>query len=231
MATLTSPTLTELLAEVRILLNQTTAANSNWTDAALTNWLNEGVRRYFQEVTMHAEGHFTTTTTLDITAEQETVALPTDFYELKTLHKKVTNGWVSLNYNNPLEEGFSTKGGTSSNTYIPYYFFRGQELVLRPTPNFSETGGLLLEYIQFPDTMVNGGDTLTNQVSPIFRDLIIMFAVYKAKFQESQATGISNHQNAAGELGALVTQLQDAVALRSKAPQYIKAFNPESEGV
>ena len=79
--------------------------------------------------------------------------------------------------------------------------------------------------------MINGGDTLTNQISPVFRDLIIMFAVYKAKLQESLTTGGSTHVNAKQELAELYTQFRDAIFLRSKSPQHTIPFNPETEGL
>lgn len=231
MATLSSPTLQELITEVRALLNQQDNANSTWSDEQLTRWLNEAVRRYFQEVTMHAEGWFAAQTDLNITTDTDTVALPSDFYEVRAVYKKVSDGYILLPYRNNLTEGYTTQGGSSSNNYLPYYYFRQNNLVLRPTPNFSETAGLRIEYIQFPDTMVNGGDSLTNQVSPIFRDLIIMFAVYKAKLQESLVTGVATHANAAQELEALARQWKDAVIMRSKNPQFTIPYNPETEGL
>ena len=139
MATLSAPTLEQLLTEVRVLLNQPDPFNSTWSDTHLTNWLNEAVRKYFAEVTMHREGQFTVQSDLNLVADTETVALPSDFYEMRTVYKKINDGYVSLPYRNSMNEGYSTQGGTGNETYQPYYYFRVNNLVLRPTPNFSET--------------------------------------------------------------------------------------------
>jgi hypothetical protein len=231
MGTLTSPTLQALITGARNLLNQPDPNNSFWSDEELSSYANEGIRIYFAELMSINEGHFTATDDLDIVANTETIALPTDFVEARAVYKKVNNGYVILPYRNNLSEGYSTQGGTNSETYLPYYYFRGNNLVLRPVPQFSETDGIKIEYIQFPDTLVNGGDALTSQISPVFKQLIEMYIVYKAKIKESLVIGSDTTKIAAGNLSELTKQFKDVVALRSKNPTAIVPFNPESEGM
>lgn len=227
MATLTTPTIEDLIWNVRSMLNQPDPNNSFWSDEELANWLNEAVRRYFAEVVLNNEGLFTTQTDLDITTDTETVALPSDFFEVRALYKKSNTDYIILPYQNDFTDSYTTQGGSSATSYFPYYYFRGNNLVLRPVPNFSETDGLRLEYIQFPTTMLLGGDTLTNQVSPIFRDLIEMYAVYKAKLKESLVAGTNLYNGAAENLESLYTAFKNAIEGRSKYPQFTSAFNPE----
>lgn len=227
MATLSSPTLGKLISNVRNFLNQPNQNNSIWTDLELTEYLNEAIRLYFVEVSHSNEGLFTVKSSLNIVANTETVALPADCFEIKALRKTVTNGYEILDYRNDLTESYSTQGGTGSNTYLPYYFLRGNNIVLRPTPNFSETGGLELEYIQFPETMVNGGDTMTAQVSPVFKNLIEMYAVYKAKLKESLVNGVSMHEVAKQNLNEIYMLFKEAIQKRSANPVYVLPFNPE----
>src|SRR5271154_3824862 len=110
MATLTSPTLQNLLTDVRTMLRQRNPANSTWLDDELTSYLNEGINQYFLECVSVNEGYFTTQTgttanpDLTITNNVETVALPSDCFEIKNVWKKVSDGWVSLNYRNSLNE-------------------------------------------------------------------------------------------------------------------------------
>lgn len=231
MATLSSPTLQQLLTNVRSLLNQPDRNNSFWSDDELTTYLNDAVATYYVEVVHNTEGQFTTVADLDITANQETVALPTDFFEARTVWKKVSNGYVALPYRNRVDEGYSTQSGTSGDNFFPSYYFRKQNLVLRPTPNFSETAGLKIEYVQFPDTMVFGGDSLTNQVAPIFKQLIEMYAVYKAKLKESLVNGTQLHKSAEENMAAIYKSFKDQIALRSHSQTYVKPFNPETEGL
>lgn len=229
MATLASPTLGKLITNARNMLNQPSASNSFWTDGELTEYINEGIRMYYAEVIQNLEGHFQTTTTLDIVSGAEEVSLPSDFFEARSLYIIRNNGWEILQYINDVTSGFSTTGGGNNNSqmYEPYYFFRANKLVLRPTPNFSQTGALRLEYVQFPDVLLNGGDQLTSQVSPIFKQLIEMYAVYKAKLKESMVNGVNMHAVPRENLNEIYTQFKDCINKRSAYPEFIRAFNPE----
>lgn len=227
MGTLSSPTTSELIVEVRVLLNQQNPDNSTWTDQQLTRWLNEAIRRYFVHVVQIDEGYFTTTASLSIVAGADTIDLPDDFFQVKGLYKKIGSDWLMLPYRNNLTEGYTTQGGANANAFLPSYYFRGNQIVIRPVPNFSETDGLSMEYIQFPETVVNGGDQVTNQVAPLFRDLLIAYTAYKAKLQESAVTGVHTYGGLQEHVGSLFTEMQEAISNRSHYPTYIIPFNPE----
>lgn len=229
MATLSSPSLGKLITNVRNTLNQPNSSNSFWSDVELTEYLNEGIRMYFAEVVQNMEGQFQTYTTLDVVADNEEISLPTDFFEARSVFIIRNNGWEVLQYINDLTSGYATTGGGGSgpNTYSPYYFFRQNKLVLRPTPNFSQTGAIRLEYVQFPDMLLNGGDTLTNQISPVFKQLIEMYAVYKAKLKESMVNGVNMHSVPRENLNEIYTMFKDCINKRSAYPEFIRPFNPE----
>ena len=227
MSLLASPTLGKLVSNVRNLLNQPNPANSFWTDLELIEYLNEGVRMYFAEVLKNAEGQFVAQTDLTITANTETVALPTDFFEARALYIVRNNGYEILSYQPNITSGYGTLGGTSSSLYSPYYFFRANNIVLRPVPNFTLASALRLEYVQFPDTMVNGGDSLTNQVSPVFKQLIEMYAVYKAKLKESMVSGVDMVSIPRQHLDVINTLFVDTINKRSEYPEFITPFSPE----
>lgn len=225
---LASPTLLKLITNVRNFLNSPNPANSFWTDAELTEYLNEAVRQYFAEVVMNNEGLFAATPVLlNLVANTETVALPDDFYEVRALYKVVNNGYLLLPYLNDVTSNFVSNGVTADDAYMPAYHFQGNNLVLRPPPGNSQTGALRLEYIQFPDTMINGGDALTSQVSPVFKQLIEMYAVYKSKLKESLVNGTDMHSVAATNLNQIYTVFRESIMNRSKYPQFVVPFNPE----
>lgn len=225
---LVSPSLQEMIQSVRNLLNQPDPNNSFWTDDELTEYLNEGVRIHMAELMDIDEGYSTTTTTLNIVNGQETISLPADFFLLKAAYKVVTNGAIMLPYRNNLTEGYYTDGGTNTQTYLPYYYFRGRSLVLRPAPQFSETGGILIEYDQLPQSMLDGADSLTPQISPLFKQGVEMYGVYKAKLKESLANNIRVHDVAAENFRDLFKQFKDLSAKRSRNPTAVIPFNPES---
>jgi hypothetical protein len=227
MATLSQPTAQNLLTDTRMMLGQRDPRNSNWQDDELLSYLNEGARMYFAEAASANEGYFTTTTDLDIVANTEAINLPTDHFQTKNVWKKVTNGYIVLPYRNSMQDSYSTQGGTSPDSYLPSYEYRGNTLVLRPTPNFNETAGIKLEYIQFPDQMIYGGDAMTAQISPVFKQLIVMYAVCKAKIRESLVTGANVAQVAEANLSAIYTQFKMSIEKRSKNPTFVRTFNPE----
>lgn len=138
----------------------------------------------------------------------------------------MTNGYVALNYNNAVNIDYSTQSGGNASSYVPDYHFQGNNLVLRPAPDFSESAGLKLDYIQFPETLVNGGDSLTTQISPIFKQVVEMYAVYKAKLSESMVNGVNVHSVAESNLASLYSIFKQAIERRSKNPVYIQPFTP-----
>ena len=227
MATLSAPTLGKILSNVRNLLNQPNPANSFWTDLELVEYINEAIRIYFAQVLKNAEGQFTTVTDLDIVSGTETVALPSDFFEVKALYIQRNQGYDILNYLPNLTSGYNTTLGNGASLYCPYYFFGGNSIVLRPTPNFSQSAILRLEYVQFPDTLVNGGDSLTTQVSPIFKQLIEMYAVYKAKLKESMVSGVDLTAIPKDNLAQMDKLFLETINKRSEYPEFIQPFSPE----
>lgn len=227
MATLSSPTLQNLITSVRFRLKQRDPNNSTWTNAELTEYLNTAIEIYFQECIEANEGYFTTQTDLNIVANSETVALPVDCYQVKNLYKAVTNGYICLSYRNNTTEGYSTQGGTSSDAYLPEYYFQGTNILLHPIPNFSQTAGLRLEYIQLPTEFVWNGDSLTSQIAPIFKELLIDYAVYMAKWTESLVTGGQTYAPAQSQLDRTYTLFKNTIARRSKNATFVNSFAPE----
>ncbi len=228
MALLVSPDANDLLTAVRSLLNQPSEVNSFWTDDELLAYMNAGIKRYFTLITQFGQGQFTTTANLNIVGNQETVPLPADFFMAKSLSKMASDGqtFIPLDYVNNLTEVWITNA-SGGDGFCPSWYIRGSNIVLRPVSNSSETGTLLLEYVQFPSILLTGGDTLNADVSPVFRELIEMFAVYKAKLKESLVTGVNTYSGAEEHVGALATELKDIMAKRSLGPTYTVQFAPE----
>lgn len=225
MAALTQPTLTRLITEARIQLNQRNSTNSFWQDDELTVYANDAIRKYFTILSEYAEGQFDKIADLDIVTDVETVALPADFFELRAVYKRISDGFKILPYNNSANMSYDTRGGTSALNYEAYYYFRGDSLVLRPIPNFSEVGGLRIEYTSFPETLIWGGDAMTH-ISPVFKELIIAYIVYKAKTKESMVNGTDTASHAATLLGNCFTDFVNTVSKRSKYPTFVKPFTP-----
>jgi hypothetical protein len=225
---LIAPTLQDLIQAIRDLLNQPDPNNSFWNDEELTRYLNEAIRIHMAELTDIDEGQFGATYTLNIVESQETVALPSDFFIARALYKVTNQENILLSYRNNLTESYPTDGEGTSEMYAPSYYFRGNNIVLRPLPRFSEAGGLLLEYVQLPASLQDGADQMTAQIVALFRQSVEMYGVYKAKLKESLANNIRVHDVAMENFKDLFKQFRDLSAKRSKNPTYVLPFNPEN---
>lgn len=224
---LSSPTAGRLLSNVRAMLNQPDASNSTWSDAFLLEQINNGVHRYWAEVLQNVEGQWTKETTLNLVSGTETITLPSDCFEVKGLWKVVNNGRVPLDYRNNLDGEVLTSGaGGGQDTFFPSYSFVENKLKLNPVPDFNETGGLYLEYVYFPERMLSAGDTMSTNVAPVFAELIEMYAVYKAKMQESLVSGVDTSALAKDSFKALYKQFAESIRNRSKNPQFVRPWNP-----
>lgn len=212
------------------MLNQLDPNNSFWQDDELVGYVNDAISIYFLEIQAVNEGQFTTTVSLNIVANQELIALPSDFFKVKNLWKKVSDGYVELNYRNSVDQGYITSGGGDLSNFLPSYYFRENNLVLRNTPGFSEVGGILMEYIQFPAQLLWSSDALTNNIPAVFKELLVAYAVYKAKLKESLVNGVDVVSRAETHLATLYGQFKLNIAPRSKNPTFVRPFNPESEG-
>lgn len=227
MATLSSPTQERLIREVRTILKQPRAENSRWGDMELGQYLNDAISQYFLVINDVAEGQFDKKTTLSIVSGTETVALPSDFFSCKALYKVQPTQDVLLRYDNQiLDSRRNITDSSSSTSYEPTYYFRATNLVLNPIPGFSETGGLSIEYTAFPDTILFGTDSMTAGIAPVFKELVVMYAVFKAKMADDLHSGTQSAGPAQKHLGDLYTNFKSQVADRSKYPIFVKPFNP-----
>jgi hypothetical protein len=226
MALLQPPTLSRLIKEARIFLNQKEEKNSFWKDDELSIYANDAIRQYFLILSENAEGQFDEKVSLDLVAGQETIALPTDCFEVRAIFRVQNEVNQILQYKNNLTESYDTSVQSGGDTYVPYYYFRGESIVLRPVPGTNEVGGLVLEYTKFPETLITGLDAMTSNISTIFKELVVMYMVYKAKLKESSVQGGDTYRASEGHLSSLFTQFKNTVGGRSKFPQYILPFNP-----
>ncbi len=226
MAAVIAPTLEKLIREARILLNQPRAENSRYTDAELAGYANDAVQQIFLTINEVGEGQFDKTTTLNTVANVETVALPVDCFAIKVLYKLQGNTLRRLEYKQNILNDYEQLGTNSGGTYEPYYYLRANNIVLRPIPGSSETAGLTIEYTSYPDVLVYGGDVMTSGISPLFKELIVMYIVSKAKLKDSLSGGGSGLEIANSHRDDLFRAFKHQLSERSKAPQYIVPFEP-----
>lgn len=227
MPAVVAPTLERLIRESRMILRQPKAENSRFTDAELTSYANDALQQIFLTVQEMSEGQFDKTTTLDVTNAVETVALPADCFAIRVLFKKQNTIMRKLEYRQNVTMDYdSSSTNSGSTTYEPYYYLRGNNIVLRPIPGFSESQSLTLEYTAYPSVLVYGGDVLDSGLNPLFKELVVSYIVAKAKLTDDLNGGGSGYQLAAQRFADLFAQFKHQLSERSKAPTYITVFEP-----
>lgn len=124
-------------------------------EADIDRWANEGYMAYTHRLMLTDQGYFEQTFPLDITAAQEQIALPTifdgrgKFMKTILLERVLATSRVPLTFHRRYNEANSTNGGLAGFSYLPTWKFRGNNIILEPTPTFTElnaggTAGLLL---------------------------------------------------------------------------------------
>lgn len=227
MAAVVAPSLERIIRDARLLLNQPKQENSRFSDTELTGYANDALQQIFHTVNEAGEGQFDKTTNLSITNAVETIALPADCFAIKALFKVQNTINRRLEYRQNIMMDYDNSATNSgSTTYEPYYYLRGNSLVLRPIPGFSEANSLILEYTAFPNVLVYGGDTMDAGISPLFKELIVMYVVAKAKLRDDLSGGGQGYALAASHRDDLFRQFKHQLIERSKAPQYITVFEP-----
>lgn len=147
--------LPEIRDYVRSEFNQRSSAGFISNDE-IDRWGNEGLYKYALMLMKASQGYFETTSLLDIVTAVETIALPSNFSSEPSLlsmvivEKVLTNGRVPLNYRKRYNQVNPTTGQGSGEAYFPTYEFRGNSLVLEPTPVSSETDGIRITYKGLP---------------------------------------------------------------------------------
>lgn len=174
--------LPEIRDYVRGEFNQASSAGFLSNDD-IDRWANEGYYKYCLMLMKASQGYFETTSDLNIVAGTETIALPNNFtatekslMDLVRVEKVLSQSRIPLAYKRRYDQGNSTSAGGSGETYLPSYDFRGNNLVLEPTPSTSETAGIRIIYKALPPRLrsstatAGGSSTITLDASADPRD-------------------------------------------------------------
>lgn len=229
MAQVIAPNLERIIRNVRILLNQPKPENSRFSDAELTIRANDAIQQVFLTVNEAGEGQFDTITSpgLNVTSGVETVALPVDCFAIKAVFWRQNTVNRRLEYRQNTLQDYDTSTYSGESMYEPYYYFRGNSLVLRPLPGFTSTSGpLIVEYTKYPSVLVYGGDAMDAGISPLFRELIESYVVAKAKFRDDLSGLGQGYALANTRMVDLFHQFKHQLIERSKAPLYTSPFEP-----
>lgn len=174
---------TTMLAEVRTLLHEPTAANSLWGDTELLQYFNSAMDMRSMEMCEAHEGWMTDPYTADLVANQPSYVLPEGAGRIKRVLIVMTSGSTKIEY--PLDRNQRwTQPARTTNTSgldcLPTYRMMGEALHLDPPYGKAVTGGLKIEIEVSPARLTAGGDKLALRWPDIAESLLIYDTVILA---------------------------------------------------
>jgi hypothetical protein len=177
----------QIRTKVRRKLDET--SEGFWLDDELDDYINESYFSLWQMMLNAKHQGCLTSTTLNITGGSANVALPADFQAARLIEKVVDSGTVPLWWEERFDQTNYT-AGVSTGSFFPFKVrFVGQNLIIEPTPQDSETGGLKLTYYFFPNRLDDDTDEPNAGLHDFYQDLITYEAVLIAKAKEEMVGG------------------------------------------
>ena len=181
------------------------------SDLEIDRWINEGYRNYCHRLMKADQGYFEQTKYLDLTANTETIALPTIFQNLRPLIQSIRvervlpTGTVPLRFRKRFDEVNPIASSVTGFAYFPTYNLRGGSLVLEPPPSSSEvggasTGGLLLYYVAEPPKLESALCWANAGVSTLFLNNISPTSDPRANYYNGASVYIYSGTGA-GQIG------------------------------
>lgn len=213
-------TLSDLRTVLNTILDDT--GTTFWSDTERNEALNGAYRElYNHAVSLNdGQGPETTTATIDLVADTETVALPTDLYKLVQLYYKESTDeqyeWVGImpHQRHEWRHRFSRASKSLA------YYRRGSNLVLVPTPNYSSTGKLFVEYVPNPTDMSGDSDVPTG-IPASHRELI----AYKAAKRLTEKQGIDLTASSEGTLKMLLAAFERDLESWNQSPRRLAGLS------
>jgi hypothetical protein len=167
-----------IVGQARTMMNDTGAVSGYTLDAQCLAWINQLIRELAHDCL------FSTTESLDLTADTATIDLPTelsDYVALEGLWWNDTNEKISTVDSSTRYE--SLKRYFSSGPETLGYYLDGTTLYLIPTPSEDNTGALLCRYYYLPDEL-DGTTSYTPPWQAVFDDVAIYYCCYMAYLRE-----------------------------------------------
>ncbi len=182
-----------MLAEIRELLRETTAATSYWSDALLLILFNQAMDLRVMQLAESHEGWVTDSLVTDIVADQREYSLPEGAGRVKRIIRIFSPGTTNAveqplirnerwSDATPVQSGVTALGGGGT---VPTYRMLGELIILEPTPQESITDGLKIECEFAPSRFTTGTDKLDLRFPDSTETLLIYDSVVAALENEA----------------------------------------------
>lgn len=215
MATLVSA----LITSIRYYLKDTSTTNPNWADAEILEYINQAQDILFQRLAANKSDIGIQATTRTLSAGTENYAVPTSFWEHKTLFitgeadilKQVDHEYI-LRYNERFSDNQDVP--TCFSIFNDYFY-------LRPTPDSGYT--LNIYFYKQPTALTTSSNMPFKE---IYNQAIKQYAVSKCFLRDEFNIDRENQA-----MDGLVAAAERVVGGRNKALKRINAYRWEYEGL
>lgn len=214
---------TAMLAEIRRLLRETTAASSFWSDALLLDLFNQSIDLWVMRLAATHEGWVTDRLQTDTVADQRQYTIPEGVGRIKRVLMQHTQGNTVVEYPLRRAERFGTslvtRSGTNqlNRTQDRSYRIVGDLLYIEPPPTEAVTNGLILEVESAPSRLTTGTDKLDQRFPDAAETLFIYETVILAlAVEDAQGADTTARLNALkGQRDLYAASFQEFVEQRS----------------
>jgi len=211
---------TRTLLQLRTSVQQRGAYenSADITSAILTEAINEAISETYDILVQRWADYYVTRANLTVTANADTVALPSDFYKLRKL--EVVDSTAPSGYRKLSTLDLSASHAVGSQVVGKRYRYRLEQgnVVLMPTPTTGET--LRIFYVPEFTLLSADGDTFDGING--YEELVIQLALLRCKRREELPT-----DDIEREINRLTLRVRDAADGRdASAPLMYNPFGP-----
>lgn len=116
---------------------------------------------YGKLVSAGSDDYFESEQSIDIVSGTASYALSSDYYKTIGVDIKTGGDYINMpRYTLAERNMFSRYNLGTGDSELGHYRIRGSNLVVIPTPSYSETAGIVHRYVAVPSDLLQDGDTL-----------------------------------------------------------------------
>jgi len=182
-------------SDIRVLLRETVAATSFWSDAQLLLLFNAAMDLRVMQAAMVDEGWMTDQYTSGLVADQREYPLPEGAGRVKRVSLKWTDGSVTretpLDRNDQWGQNVTHVAGSpgSISSYHPTYQLQANLILLEPSPGFTRAASLMIDLESAPARLSADADKLDLRWPDVAETLLIYDTVILALAMEHSQGG------------------------------------------
>lgn len=169
-----------------------------YTSQEIKQYIGDAYKNYYKILVNEGEGYFETSTNISLVANQALYslsALSPAFFSIHSLERVNSRGTFPLKEAERMFRPNYSFGIPSGDGYYPTYRLQSLNLLIEPTPQFSESNALILKYYYlptFPSASSLDSFQFDDNFSVAFETMIELYATIRALEGKDGVGGVSD---------------------------------------